>query len=62
MPKPNRDRVRVSVWVARSGVTAIQGLAQRREEPVSETYRTLLRYAMQHMPPNWTMAPWPPPD
>jgi hypothetical protein len=28
-------------------------LAKKRREPISETHRTLLRYAMQHMPVDW---------
>ena len=41
MPPPNRDRVRVSMWLARSGVAAVSQLAEKRGVPVADVYRAV---------------------
>jgi hypothetical protein len=42
-----------SFRITRGGKQAIALLAERRAETLGDTTRTLLRYAMQHMPPDW---------
>lgn len=51
--RPNRDRVMVSFYLARSGKAAIEKLAAERGQTKADTYRALLAYAVQHMPRTW---------
>ena len=53
MPRPNRDRVMVSFYIARSGKQAIQELAAERGETQADTVRSMLAYALQRMPKDW---------
>ena len=53
MPRPKSDRVMFSFRITAGGKHAIQLLAEHRGETIGDTTRTLLRYAMQHMPPDW---------
>lgn len=53
MPRPNRDRVMVSFYIARSGKAAIADLAAKRGETKADTVRAMLAYAMTHMPKGW---------
>lgn len=53
MPRPNRDRVMVSFYLARSTKAAIAALAAKRDETQSDTLRSMLAYAERHMPKGW---------
>jgi hypothetical protein len=53
MPRPNRDRVMMSFYIARAGKTAIEKLAAEREQTQADTIRTMLAYSAQHMPKGW---------
>lgn len=53
MPRPNRDRVMVSFYIARSGKAAIAELAAERGETQADTVRAMLAYAQQRMPRGW---------
>jgi hypothetical protein len=53
MPRPKSDREMFSFRITHGGKNAIRLLAEHRHEPMGDTVRTLLRYAMQHMPPDW---------
>jgi hypothetical protein len=46
-------RILYSFYITRGGKKAVELLATERGEKTAETVRTLLRYAMQHMPPDW---------
>lgn len=43
MPRPNMDRVRVTLFLAKSGVDAITKLAKQRGEPPAEIYRAVFK-------------------
>lgn len=51
--RPNRDRVMVSFYLARSGKAAIKQLAEHRGQTQADTLRAMLAYAQRHMPKNW---------
>jgi hypothetical protein len=53
MPRPNRDRVMVSFYIARSGKAAIAKLAAERGETQADTHRAMLAYALAKMPKGW---------
>jgi len=53
MPRPNRDRVMVSFYIARSGKAAIRELAAERGETQADTFRAMLAYAERRMPKGW---------
>jgi hypothetical protein len=53
MPRPNRDRVMMSFYIARSGKAAIEQLAAERGETQADTIRAMLAYAQEKMPKNW---------
>lgn len=53
MPRPNRDRVMVSFYLARAGKAAIVELAAERGQTQADTLRAMLAYAQRHMPKDW---------
>lgn len=53
MPRPNRDRVMVSFYIARTVRAAIVKLAADRGQTQADTVRAMLDYSRQHMPPKW---------
>lgn len=53
MPRPNRDRVMVSFYLARSGKAAVVELAEKRGETQADTVRAMLAYSLAHMPAKW---------
>lgn len=53
MGRPNRDRVMVSLYIARAGKAAISELAAERGETQSDTIRAMLAFAQRRMPPDW---------
>lgn len=53
MPRPNRDRVMVSFYLARTDKAAITEIAAQREETTAATMRAMLAYAQTKMPAAW---------
>jgi len=53
MPRPNRDRVMISFYIARSGKAALRELAAERGETQADTLRAMLAYAERRMPKGW---------
>jgi len=51
MPRPNRDRVMVSFYIARAGKAAVEKLAKAKGQTKADTYRELLRLGLKHAPP-----------
>ena len=41
MPRPNRDRIRVTLFLGRTGVEACTELAKERGVPVGDIYRAV---------------------
>lgn len=53
MARPNRDRVMVSFYLARSGKARIAELAEQRGQTQADTIRAMLAYAERKMPTDW---------
>lgn len=53
MPRPNRDRVMMSFYIARAGKTWIEQLAAKRGQSQADTIRAALAYSQRHMPERW---------
>jgi hypothetical protein len=43
MARPNRDRVRIGIWLARNGHEAVRAEALQRGVPVNQVYRDVFR-------------------
>lgn len=50
-------RVMVGVRISPAGITAMGELAKHRHEPIVDTHRAMLAYALQHMPKDWKPGP-----
>lgn len=57
MPRPNRDRVMFSFYIARTGKAAVEALAADRGETQADTVRAMLAYSLAKMPQGWHPKP-----
>jgi len=49
MPRPNNDRLRITFFISRRGLTAVDSRTKPGETR-SDTLRAMLAYAHAHMP------------